>query len=705
LQPPTEIINDVVALRRKGNVAQIVVDNPPVNSISQLVLSGISEATRRFVGEAELQAAIIICAGSSFSTGADIFEVDSKSASLAWKEVDRLIENCPKPIVAAMHRHAFGGGFELALACHFRIAEEDTKFGLPEVALGLIPGGGGTQRLPRIAGLAFALDTIPSGRIFGVEEALDHAVIDRVAPKDKLEQAAWEYAAEIAAQGISDERVPRSMNRSKHLPEADAAGALFDTAKETVSRKWPRSEARLASISAIENGLRLPFSEALDMEADIFERLVETCEHRALKHLFFAERHARHVPGAPHDVGVRKISRVGVVGGGQMGRGIALTLVAASIPTCIIETSDELVTRSLATCHSEIDRAVGRGSISSGEGNHRRSLLSASTDQKTLADCDLIIEAVFEDLELKKSILASLDRIANRGAILASNTSNLDINEIARCTSRPGDVIGLHFFNPAPVMRLLEIIPGSKTKPEVLMSAIALAKKLRKQPVVAQVCDGFIVNRIFDRYSLEAEFLVEEGASPYAVDAALRDFGMAMGPFQTSDLVGIDIGQSIRKRKWQELPPGVRWPRVEEEIFALGRLGQKTQAGWYSYLDSRAGMPDPIIEELVRTYREKRGDAGRAITPTEIVERCIFAMVSEGAKILEEKVAFRASDIDVAIVHGIGFPSWRGGPMFHGTQIGLQKINSGIEAFSEANAYWWHPAKTLSTSVETGSLA
>lgn len=361
--------------------------------------------------------------------------------------------------------------------------------------------------------------------------------------------------------------------------------------------------------------------------------------------------------------------------------------------------------RALSTCHADINRAVERRSLSPGEGNLHQSLLSASTDQKRLQNCDLIIEAVFENLELKKSIFASLDRNASETAILASNTSNLDINEIARSTSRPGDVIGLHFFNPAPVMRLLEIIPGSKTKPEVLMSTIALAKKLRKQPVVAQVCDGFIANRLFDRYSLEAEFLVEEGASPYEVDAALKDFGMAMGPFQTSDLVGLDIGQSIRKRKEEELAPGVRWPRVEEEIFAAGRLGQKTQAGWYCYISSREGTPDPLIEELLRVYRKKRGDPGRNISQTEIVERCIFAMVSEGARLLEERIAFRPSDIDVAMVHGIGFPSWRGGPMFHAGEVGLPYVNRRIEALSEGNRYWWQHINTLSTSDVTGLLA
>lgn len=699
--PHNEAVTDAVTLRREGNIARIVIDNPPVNSISADVLDALFAAIRGFVASEELGAAVITCAGPSFSTGAEIEELDNETASAAWKEMDRVVEDCPKPIVAAMQGCAYGGGLELALACHFRIAEEDTMFGLPEVSLGLIPGGGGTQRLPRIVGLEFALDVIPSGRVFGAPEALDNHLLDRVVPSGTLEHAALEFASQIAARGLTGDQVPRTKNRALGEDTASAR-RLVEAAKESVSLKWPWSGARLAAIEAVENCSRLPFPEALDKESEIFARVVASSEHRALKHLFFAERKARHVPGMRQDVPIRLFSRAGVVGGGQMGRGIALTLAAAGIPACIVETSETIAQAALSECYVEIDRAVTKGSITESEGKRRRQCLSAAADQDALAESDLIVEAVFEDLEVKKSILTSIAQITKPGTILASNTSNLNINELAAFTARPEDVIGLHFFNPAPRMRLLEIIPGDKTSPEVLKSALALAKRLRKQPVVAQVCDGFIANRLFDRYSLEAEFLVEEGVSPYDVDAALRTFGMSMGPFQTSDLVGIDVGQAIRRRQSQRLPKGVRWPRVEEKIAELGRLGQKSSAGWYSYLEGRRGQPDPVVEDVIRDYRIGNRIQIREITEKEIVDRCILAMVCEGTKILDEKIAFRASDIDVAMVHGMGFPSWRGGPMFYANEVGLLDVANQINAFSARNPFWWRSSCTLSRATASG---
>jgi 3-hydroxyacyl-CoA dehydrogenase len=695
-------LSKTVSLERRGDVALLWTNNPPVNAISQSVKAGLYEGLARIAADGGIKAGIVICRGSSFFSGADITEFGKAEEPPSWLELDRRLDLSPKPIIAAIHTRAFGGGLEVALACQFRVAEKATVLAFPEVGLGIIPGGGGTQRFPRIAGFEAALDIIASARVFETEEALKLGVIDQLI-EGKLQDGAIAFAQAIIARNLKPADLPRARDRNQAIETARADPEMFARARETAGKRFRGFNARLRAIDAIEKALSTPFDEGLKIENAIFEDCVRTPEHRALSHLFFAEREARRLPDVSKDVAGRKIDNVAVIGGGTMGRGITLAFADRGFPVRLIEVDAEARDKARAYCRKEIEAGYAKGRVSKTEAEARIARISGGTSLADAAGADLVIEAVFEDMNLKKKVFADLDRIASANAILASNTSNLDINEIAAVTSRPEAVLGMHFFSPANIMKLLEIVRGDRTAPDVLATALALAKRINKQPVVAGVCDGFIANRAFDPYWREAEFLVEEGASPYDIDKVLYYFGMPMGPFAVADLVGLDVGQLIRKRQRQKLPQGVRFSTVEDDIVATGRLGQKCGAGWYRYdSNARVGTPDPEIERLVELYRESHGFAARKISGEEIIQRCIFTVINEGAKELEEGIAIRSSDIDVAAVYGYGFPSWRGGPMQYADEVGLSEVAAAIERFHETQGYWWQPSQLLLDLAKSG---
>ena len=695
-------LSKTVSLERRGEIALLWTDNPPVNAIGQSVRTGLYKGLGEIARDRAIKAAVIICRGSSFFSGADITEFGQPEQQPSWLELDRAIDLSDKPIVAAIHTRAFGGGLETALACHYRMADKAAVFAFPEVGLGIIPGGCGTQRFPRVCGFEAALDIIPTARVFGIEEALQLGAIDR-AVDGNLEAAAIAFAREIVAKNLSSADLPRARGREAAIAAARANPQIFDRARANVRRRYRGFNARVRAIDAIENALTMSFDDAFKAEIDIFEDCVRTAEHRALSHLFFAEREARRLPDLPKGVPARKIGQVAVIGGGTMGRGITLAFAERGFPVRLVEISAEARDRALAYCRQEIETGLAKGRVSEAEAKARIERITGGVGLGDAAGSDLVVEAVFEDMDLKKKVFAELDRIAPKGAILASNTSNLDINEIAAVTGRPQDVVGLHFFSPANIMKLLEIVRGDKTGADVLATALAVAKAINKQPVVARVCDGFIANRAFDTYWREAEFLVEEGASPYDVDKTLYDFGMPMGPFAVADLVGLDVGQLIRKTQRLKLPQGARFSAIEDAIVATGRLGQKSRGGWYSYgANARSGTPDHEILELIARYRQERGFSPRAIPADEIIARCIYSVINEGAKELEEGIAIRSSDIDVAAVYGYGFPAWRGGPMQYADEIGLSVIVAAVERFHGAQGYWWEPSKLLLDLAKSG---
>ena len=692
-------LSGTVSLERRGHFALLLCDNPPLNLIGRSVRAGLHAGIRQVEADPEIEAAIILCRGRSFFAGADITEFGQDDTGPGWSEVDRAIDLCAKPILAAIHGNCLGGGFEIALACQYRIAEGTAVFGFPEVKLGLIPGAGGTQRFTRLAGFAAALDIIPSGRSIAAEDALRLGAIDRIA-EGGLEADALAFAQAL----ISSSRkgiLARARNRSDKIAEAEPE--LFDRARENARRRYRGIEAPLRAIEAIENAGHMSFEAAMAAEAAIFRSCEATAQHRALTYLFFAERAARRVPDVPPDLPPRKIGTVAVVGGGTMGRGICLALAERGVPVTLVEISEPARDSAMELIRREIAGNIAKGRLSAAEAKERLSRITGAAALAAAAGADLVIEAIFEDLEAKKSLFADLDRIMAKGVILASNTSNLDIDRIAAATARPQDVIGLHFFSPANIMKLLEIVRGARTSPEVVATALALARRLDKQPVVARVCDGFIANRAFDSYWRQTRFLVEEGASPYEIDEALLGFGMPLGPFAVNDLVGLDVAAQIRRNRKDRLPADARLDTIEDELAAAGRWGRKNGRGWYLYeKDARTGTPDPEVLAAIDAYRRRNGFTPRRISPEEIVERCIYALVNEGAREIEEGIALRASDIDVAAVNGFGFPRHRGGPMRYAEDIGLKSVAAKIEAFHASLGYWWKPSRLLLDLAKSG---
>jgi 3-hydroxyacyl-CoA dehydrogenase len=640
---------------------------------------------------------VIVITGTDkvFSGGADIREFNTPAAVTEPNllQVIDSVETSSKPVIAALNGVCMGGGLELSLACHYRIATPNATLGLPEVKLGLLPGAGGTQRLPRAVGAELALNMIVSGEPIGAEPALKWGLIDRIVPADTF-QGVLDFAQELLGRRTH----PRLRAARALLPANVDAVSFFKAARERVAKQARGLIAPGKCVDAVEAAVLRPFEDGVKIERAMFLELVASDQSKALRHAFFAERAAAKVAGLPEDTPARPIERAAVIGFGTMGGGIAMSLANAGIPVLVLESTQEALDKGMTTCRRNWEATAAKGRMTAQQVESRMALLQPVLRYEDLASADLVIEAVFEDLAVKQKVFRELDRVAKRGAILATNTSTLDVNEIAAATRRTADVLGTHFFSPANVMRLLEVVRAAATAPDALLTVMQLARRLKKVAVVSGVCDGFIGNRMLEHYVRQSLFLLEEGASPQQVDKALTDFGMAMGIFAVGDLAGLDIGYAIRQRRYKEKPE-VRYPRIADRVVEMGRLGQKTGEGWYRYgPGDRRPQVDPEIEALINSYRKEQGIKPRAIADEEIVQRCIFALVNEGARILAEGIAQRASDIDVVYLTGYGFPAWRGGPMYYAESVGLRHVVEAMQRFAAlpgADAAFWEPAPLL----------
>lgn len=679
-----------ITTRRHGDVLIVTSNNPPVNALGHAVRDGLVKAIEEADSDDAVKAVVILCQGQTFFAGADISEFGTPKsfASPALPMVVDRIEACTKPVVAAIHGTAFGGGLEVALASHYRVAVPSAKLGVPEVKLGLLPGAGGTQRLPRVAGVQKALEMATSGNPIGAKEAYEIGLVDRLIEGD-LEQHAVAFAEEVR-----DARpIPKTSERDDKLAEARANPAIFDEFRKANARKFRGFDAPENNIRAIEAAVAKPYAEGVLTERQLFMELMSGTQARAQQYFFFAERKASKIEGLPDETRPRDIRRVGVIGAGTMGGGISMNFLSAGIPVTIVEMQQEALDRGTGVMRKNYEGTAAKGRMTGEQVEQAMGLLKPSLSLDDLADCDLIIEAVFENMDVKKEVFGKLDRIAKPGAILASNTSYLNIDEIAASTSRPQDVLGLHFFSPANVMKLLEVVRGAKTAPDVLVTAMQLAKKIRKVAVVAGVCYGFIGNRMLMPRQVQAQRLLLEGATPEQIDRVHVEFGMPMGPFQMADLAGVDIG-------WHRDPSRIE--NIRDKLCALGRWGQKKQAGFYDYDEKRRPTPSPVVAEVIEEFRQKEGVAKRDISDQEIVERTLYTMVNEGAKILEEGMAQRASDIDVVWVYGYGWPVYRGGPMFWADTEGLAKIVEGLRRQQDRLGADFTLAELLVRKAEAG---
>jgi len=675
-------------------VAVVTIYNPPVNALGFSVRQAIIDAMDRAEGDPAVAAVVLTGGGRTFSGGADIMEFGKPPRQPSLPDVNRRCETMSKPVVAAIHGFAFGGGLEVSLSCHGRIASADAKVALPEVKLGLIPGAGGTQRLPRLIGPEAALDVIVPGNPVSAQKALAMGIVDSIAEDDLL-SAAKACARELA----SRDKPPAALRyREDKLEAARKDTSAFDAHAAALTRKAHGLEAPHACVRAVRMALDTPFDEALDRERDMFVELMLGDQSKAQRHLFFAEREATKVPGIGRDTTPRKVTKAAVIGAGTMGGGIAMSLINGGIPVKILEMSEEAIERGLAVIRRNYETSVKRGSISETERDKRLQRLSTTTSYEDIADADLVIEAVFEEMEVKKDVFTKLDAVMKPGAIMATNTSYLDVDEIARMTSRPSDVLGMHFFSPANVMKLLEIVRGRESAPDIVATALKLGKQIGKVPVVVGVCHGFVGNRMLSARMEETESLLLEGASPAGVDKAFLDFGFLMGHFAMADLAGLDIG-------WRNRKAFGKTAIIADALCEAGRYGQKTGKGFYSYEDGpREGKPDPWVDVLIEEKARELGINRRDIDATEIIERTIYPMINEGARILDEGIAARPSDIDLVWVYGYAFPVGKGGPMHWAEQAGLAHIVERLE--------YWHgktgkavfaPAALLRRAAETGA--
>jgi 3-hydroxyacyl-CoA dehydrogenase len=661
-----------------GATAVIRFDNPPMNTLAHGMRQAVMEHLARAGADPAVKAVVLAGGGRAFCAGAEIRELDTPEAvaSPNLREIIAAIEASQKPVVAAIHGVAMGGGLELALGCHYRLASRGAQLALPEVKLGLIPGAGGTQRLPRAVGAARALEMIVSGNPVKSESVAGTPLVDEIAEGDPV-PGALAFAERLVA-GQRPLRRLRDMTVS-----GEGAEALFTEARSRIAREQRGYPAPLRALDAVEAALKLPFDEGLRFERGLFDGLLVTTESKALRHAFFGERAVAKMPGVPEDTPTVDVRRVAIFGAGTMGGGIAMAFANAGLPVTLLETSQAALDRGIATVRKSYAGAAARGRMTQAELDARIGRISGTLAYQDIRDADLAIEAVFEDMKVKKAVFAMLDRTMKPGAILATNTSTLDVDEIARATSRPESVVGMHFFSPANVMRLLEIVRGKATSKPVLATAMRLAKAVRKVGVVSGVCDGFIGNRMIEQYLRQAGFLLDEGALPQQVDRALQEWGMAMGPFAMSDLAGNDIGWYIRKRRYQEHPE-LSYSKIPDAICEMGRFGQKTGAGFYRYeTGSRTPLPDPVVDKLVVDHSKAIGLQRRTIPDAEIVERCVYALVNEGARILDEGIAQRAVDIDIVYLAGYGFPPYRGGPMFYADTVGLDRVVAAVERHAQ----------------------
>jgi 3-hydroxyacyl-CoA dehydrogenase len=694
-------MTDIVTYAVQGHLGVITLNNPPVNALSASkgVLQRILDAIKEGEHDTAVRAFLVVGSGRAFSGGADIseFGLPPVVGLASLPGLASYMDTVTKPIVAAIHGFALGGGLELALACHFRCALAGTLLGLPEVKLGILPGAGGTQRLPRLIGAKRALDMIVSGEPIPAEKALELGVIDEIVKGD-IVAAGTAFANKV----VREARPLNKTNANQATVDGDA-DEFFAAARSRIAKEFRGYPAPLSIVDCVEAAVKIPFSKGVQKERELFEKLRPSIESQALRHLFFAERQVSKIPDVPEDTPVREIRSAAVIGAGTMGGGIAMNFANAGIPIKILEVNREALDKGLGIVAKNYAATVAKGRLRQEDMDQRVGLLSGVVDYDDLKDVDIIIEAVFEDMDVKKEVFAKIDKVAKPTAVLATNTSTLDVNEIAAVTSRPQDVVGLHFFSPANVMKLLEVVRADKTSNQTLASAMKLAKTIKKVGVVAGVCDGFIGNRMLHDYFREAGFLLEEGATPEQVDKVIEDFGFAMGPFRVGDLAGLDVGWYIRKRQAATRPAHERYSKVADQICELGRFGQKTGAGWYRYeAGSRAAIPDPQVQSLIEKASQEAGIKREQISDQEILERCMYALINEGAKILEEGIALRASDIDIVYIYGYGFPRYRGGPMFYADTVGLDKVYASVKKFHETHGDFWKPAALLERLAREG---
>ncbi|HLG15261.1 MAG TPA: 3-hydroxyacyl-CoA dehydrogenase NAD-binding domain-containing protein [Blastocatellia bacterium] len=695
-------MSELVSLSKDADVAVITVNNPPVNALSPGVPEGIAAAVEAISKDSDIKAAVLIGGGRTFIAGADIKEF-GKVTSGEKKGGSALplllaIEDCPKPMVAAIHGTAFGGGLEFAMAFHYRVAAPSAQVGQPEVKLGIIPGAAGTQRLPRLAGVAKAVEMCAFGEPVKASQALECGIVDRIIEGDLL-AGAVAFAREMVATGDAP---PKTRERNEKLGAPQTNEPIFAAAREQARKTRRGQMAPLAAIDAVEAATRLPFDEGCRKEAELFRECLFSDQSKALIHIFFGEREVAKIPDVPKETPVIEIKHAAVVGAGTMGGGIAMNYANAGIPVLLKEASQELLDKGLATIKRNYANSVKKGRFPQEEMDRRMSLIRPKLTYDGFDEADIVVEAVFEGMELKKQVFGELDRVCKPGAILASNTSTLNIDEIASATSRPEMVIGHHFFSPANVMRLLEIVRGKATSKEVIATSMALARKLNKVGVLVGNCRGFVGNRMLAPYGREAQFLVEEGARPEDVDGALYRFGLAMGPLAMGDLAGLDVGWRIRKEYKHLEDPSVRHPLIADRLCEMGRFGQKTGAGWYRYDENRRAIPDPEVDRLIEQTAAEAGIEPRSISEQEIIERTIYALVNEGARILEEGFALRAVDIDIIYVNGYGYPAWRGGPMWYADTVGLKSVYDRVAEFHARHGELWGPAPLLKRLADEG---
>ena len=694
-------MSDAVSVSKRDGVAVVTLQNPPVNGLGFSVRAGLDVVLRASLQDDAIDAVVLTGAGRMFSGGADIREFGQPPppGTPPLPELITTVENASKPVVAAIHGVALGGGCELALGCHLRLVTPDTRVGLPEVTLGIVPGAGGTQRLPRLIGVEAALNLIVNGRRVSATTALSLGFVDEVVDGDIVE-AAITRARRLVDEGQPIRRVAAlegKLNDARTHPE------IFDAFRQRMTRRARGFDAPYACVACVEAAVNQPFAEGLALERATFLRLVSSDQSKAQRHAFFAEREAAKIPDVPKDTTTRPIAQAAVIGCGTMGGGIAMNFANAGIPVCVFETTQDALEKGLATIRKNYAATVSKGRLSQNDMDARLALISPTLEYAGLGRADVVVEAVFEDLTLKKEVFAQLDRVCKPDAILATNTSTLDVNEIAAATSRPERVLGTHFFSPANVMKLMENVRGAESSPETIATIMKLSKTLGKVGVLVGVCDGFVGNRMLYAYRRQADFLLEEGALPHQIDRVIYDFGMPMGPYAMGDLAGLDVGWRIRQQQAATRLAHLRYSTVADRVCELGRFGQKTGAGWFRYdAGSRTPIPDPEIERLIVSISQEHSINRRDISDTEILERCLYPLINEGAKILDEGLAQRASDIDVVWLNGYGFPRYRGGPMFWADLVGVKTIYDVMSRLYDRHGDWLKPAPLLRQLAESG---
>ncbi len=689
-------MSDMVEYETHGAIALIALNNPPVNAMGVAVRQGIADALSQAENDADISAIVLIGRGRCFCGGADIREFGKPRQAPHLRDIIDQLEACPKPVIAAIHKTAIGGGCEIALGCHYRVGDSSAKFGLPEIKLGLLPGAGGTQRLPRLIGIEPALDIILSGDFVDAERAKELGFLDEIISGD-LAQGAIDYANRLLAEN-------KGVRPVRHM-EIDATNTeeIFANIRKKIARRTRGLIAPERCIAAVESTLTSTLEDGLALERKYFDELVQSDQSKAQRHLFFAERQAHKIPGVPANTPTRDIKTAAVIGCGTMGRGITLALANGGIPVTVLETDQQALDNGLKMARGTYEASVKRGSLSQSDMEERLQRISGTIDYADIADADIVIEAVFEDMDLKKQIFNRLDEICKPGAILATNTSSLDINEIAALTNRPADVIGTHFFSPANIMKLMENVRGEKTSPEVIATVMKFTKTINKVGAMVGVCDGFVGNRMLYAYRTQAEFLLEEGALPHQIDKVIYDFGFPMGPFAMGDLAGLDVGYQVRKHRRKMKPSNDRYSFIADRIVEMDRFGQKNNKGWHLYEQgSRTPKPDPEIKKLIEGISAEQGITRRDISDKEILERCMYTLINEGAKILGEKIASQPSDIDLIWVYGYGFPIGKGGPMFYADNIGTRTIYEAMKKLNNEHGDMLKPAPLLEELAKAG---